>query len=94
MEMQTSKSDSNCMSPQVYADVVRQISEIRALFTKRSNNNQDADPCNQLVEIETYINKILKFMQLAKMADPVPVSKLMRQLQNKFKELKRVEGAE
>lgn len=54
------------MSPQVYASVVKQISEIRALFTKRSNNNQDADPCNQLVEIETYINKILKFIQLAK----------------------------
>lgn len=89
MEMQTSTGDAKCMSPQVYATVVREINEIRGLFVKRSNNNQDADPCSQLIEIETYINKIIKFVNLSKMACPEDVNKIMKALKSEEMETKR-----
>jgi len=63
LEMQTSKGNENLMSDSVYKGVVRNIAEIRQLADKkRAKGTNVPDPTSQLVEIETHINKILKFL--------------------------------
>ena len=52
---------------------------------KRAKGTGAPDPTLQLVEIETHINKILKFLQLCKSADSTSVSKIMRSLQGQRK---------
>ena len=50
--------------------MTREIADIRALVDKkRAKGANDPDATMQLVEIEAHINKILKFLQLAKAAD-------------------------
>ena len=72
--------------------MVERIKIIRQNCDKRGKGSTgQPDPTTQLVEIETYINKILKFVQLAKIADPQTVQEKMRKLQNYYKEVKRGE---
>ena len=59
--------------------MTREIADIRALVDKkRAKGANDPDATMQLVEIEAHINKILKFLQLAKAADPDRVYKFMK----------------
>lgn len=67
-----------------YADVCRRITQIRRVFDKKTTNNEP-DPTTELVEIETHINKILKFMQLAKIADHEQVERGRKQLLKEYK---------
>ena len=70
LELQTSKSGENNISEATYSKIVKQINEIRCLCDKkRARGQNQPDPVLQLVEIETYVNKILKFIALAKSAD-------------------------
>lgn len=70
LELQTSKSGENNISVATYNKIVKQINEIRGLCDKkRARGQNQPDPVLQLVEIETYVNKIIKFMALAKSAD-------------------------
>lgn len=67
------------MSDVVYNRVVRNIAEIRVLLDrKRAKGTNVPDPTNQLVEIETHINKVLKFLKLARIADPQAVQSKMK----------------
>ena len=71
LEMKGAKGNENLMSDQMLAVVVSNISEIRQLIDrKRAKGTNLPDPTSQLVEIETHINKILKFLHMAKEADP------------------------
>ena len=70
LEMQTSKGSENLMTPDQYREVTKQISQIRALVDKnRAKGANQPEPTQQLVEIETHINHILKFIQIANLAD-------------------------
>lgn len=70
LEMQTSKGSENLMSESVYKMVVKNIAEIKMVCDKkRGKSTNQPDPTSQLVEIETHINRILKFLQLAKIAE-------------------------
>ena len=70
LEMQTSKKGDGNISDAVYLKLVKQISEIRdSCDKKRARGSNVPDPSLQLVEIETHVNKILKFIKMAKQAD-------------------------
>ena len=59
------------MDPVTLKKMTKEISDIRQMVDKKRAKGTGApDPTLQLVEIETHINKILKFLQLAKAADP------------------------
>ena len=70
------------MDKVIYKSIVAKISETRALYDKNraARSNQQVDPTIQLVEIEGHINKVLKFLALAKIAEPSTVSMLIRRL--------------
>ena len=70
LEMQTSKKGDGNISDAVYVKLVKQISDIRdTCDKKRARGSNVPDPSMQLVEIETHVNKILKFIKMAKQAD-------------------------
>ena len=58
------------MDPNIYSRIVSKIAETRALYDKNraSRSNQQIDPTVQLVEIEGHINRVLKFLYLARIA--------------------------
>ena len=74
LEMQTSKGSDNLMSEAAYTKVTKEIAEIRMLVDKkRAKGANQPEPTQQLVEIETHINHIIKFVKLAKFAEPKTV---------------------
>lgn len=91
LEIQTSSGSETLMNETTYKRIVNKISYIRSLLDKKRSkaSNQTADPSTQLVEIEGYINKVLKFMQLAKIADPQSVTKQLKVLQELAKTKKK-----
>ena len=70
------------MDKVIYKSIVGKISETRALYDKNraARSNQGVDPTIQLVEIEGHINKVLKFLQLARIAEPSFVTMLIKRL--------------
>lgn len=76
LELQTSKGGANLMDKVIFNRIVDKISETRNLYEKSRarGQNQQVDPTVQLVEIEGHINRVLKFLNLAKVADPVIVN--------------------
>jgi len=67
LELVTSKGSENLMDALTYKRVTHDISEIRKLVDKkRAKGTNVPDATMQLVEIETHINRILKFLGLAK----------------------------
>ena len=74
LEMQTSKGSDNLMSEAAYTKVTKEIAEIRMLVDKkRAKGANQPEPTQQLVEIETHINHIIKFVKLAKFSEPKTV---------------------
>ena len=58
------------MDAAVYKKVLEQITSIRQMVDKkRAKNNTQPDLTSQLIEIETYIIKIFRFLELAQVAD-------------------------
>ena len=82
LEMQTSKGSENQINEKTFRKITAKISHIRGLYDKKrvKSNNQTADPKTQLIEIETHINKVLKFLQLAKIADGENMKKILQVL--------------
>ena len=92
LEQQTSAGTENLMPEHLYLNIVRQIAEIRHLCDKkRAKGNNVPDATSQLVEIENHVNKILKFMQLAKIADAPQVGVFLNKLKNHFRAQKQEE---
>ena len=91
--MQTSKKGDGNISDAVYLKLVKQISEIRdSCDKKRARGSNVPDPSLQLVEIETHVNKILKFIKMAKQADELGgtsfVLKKIQTIKEGFKKIK------
>ena len=82
LELQTSNTNVNLMDKVIYKSIVAKISETRALYDKNraARSNQEVDPTIQLVEIEGHINKVLKFLKLARLAEPSFVTMLIKRL--------------
>ena len=80
LQMQTSKGNENLMNEKTYRKIVAKINQIRGLYDKKRAKaaNQTADPITQIVEIEAHINKVLKFLQLVKIADAPSVKQLIQ----------------
>lgn len=90
LEMKGAKGNDNLMSDQMLAIVVSNIAEIRQLIDrKRAKGTNLPDPTTQLVEIETHINKILKFLHMAKEADQTVVANIMKKIKSAAQEEKR-----
>ena len=94
LEMQTSKKGDGNISDAAYQKLTKQISEIRDNCDKKRARGQNVpDPSLQLVEIETHVNKILKFIKMAKQADELGgtnyVSKIIVGIKENFKSIKR-----
>ena len=92
--MQTSKRGDGNISDAVYLKLVKQISDIRDSCDKKRARGQNVpDPSQQLVEIETHVNKILKFIKMAKQADELSgtnfVQKKIGLIKEEFKSIKR-----
>ena len=93
LEAQTSKGSEGVMSNHVYEQVKDKISHIRQLCDKkRAKGSNQPDPVTQLIEIETHINRVRNFIELAKkvdrMNDEDVVKEKMRVLYNKRKDEK------
>lgn len=89
LEMQTSKGSENLMTQDQYEQVTKLISEIRVLVDKnRAKGTNQPEPTQQLVEIETHINHILKFISNANKVEKSTVTAKMKVLAIKFKEEK------
>ena len=87
--MQTSKGTENLMSDNVYNQVTKEISDIRSLVDKkRAKGANQPEPTQQLVEIETHIIKIIKFIKDARRADEKTVTSKLTFLQIKAMEEK------
>ena len=86
------------MSEATYRDVVKRIGQIRQLCSKRSKGSNQPDPVTQLVEIESHINRVRNFLDLAKKVDAIndedTVKGIMRVLAKQEKEKNRVEKIE
>ena len=95
LEIQTSKGRENLMNEATYKGIVAKISQIRGLYDKKraKSTNQQADPTTQLVEIEAHINRVLKFLYLARIADAKIVSTHIRTLQTQAKARKKEDQA-
>jgi len=79
LEFQTSKGSESLMDQRIFKSIVMKITETRNLYdkTRARAQNQQIDPTTQLREIEGHINRVLKFLKLAKIADdPVVNSKM------------------
>ena len=83
------------MSEATYRDVVKRIGQIRQLCSKRSKGSNQPDPVTQLVEIESHINRVRNFLDLAKKVDAIndedTVKGIMRVLAKQEKEKNRIE---
>jgi len=84
LEIQTFNGSETVMNESTYKRIITKINNIRSLLDKKRSkaSNQTADPQTQLVEIEGHVNKILKFMQLAKIADPLSVARHLKVLKD------------
>ena len=71
LELQTSKGNDSLMDRSRDERILSKINITRHLYDKKraKASNQNADPTTQLIEIEGHINRVLKFIKLAKIAD-------------------------
>ncbi len=79
------------MSDHVYKQVKDKIGFIRQLCDKkRARGSNQPDATTQLIEIETHINRVRNFLELAKKVDRMNdediVKDKMRELQKKSKD--------
>lgn len=90
LELQTSKGSANLGDKAIYKRIVEMITETRNLYEK-SRAKQQVDPTIQLVEIEGHINRVLKFLKMARISDPEIVFKHKRTLQLEAKKRRQEE---
>mmetsp|Transcript_10675 Transcript_10675/g.13245 ORF Transcript_10675/g.13245 Transcript_10675/m.13245 type:complete len:103 (+) Transcript_10675:1292-1600(+) len=76
-----------------YERIVSKISATRNLYDKKraKASNQTTDPTTQLIEIEGHINRVLKFIKLAKIADAQSVAMHIKELQSHAKTQKQLQ---
>ena len=87
LELQTSKGSENLMDKARYDRICQKISATRNLYDKKraKASNQTMDPTLQLIEIEGHINRVLKFIKLARIADPRSVQEHIKFLMTESK---------
>ena len=79
-----------------YERICAKITICRNLYDKKraKASNQSVDPTLQLIEIEGHINRVLKFMKLARIADAKSVQEHIRHLGSVAKAAKKDEATE
>ena len=82
LEIQTSKGGEQLMDRARYERICAKITICRNLYDKKraKASNQSVDPTLQLIEIEGHINRVLKFIKLARIADGKAVYDHIRHL--------------
>ena len=93
LEFQTTKGGENLMDRARYERICAKITLCRNLYDKKraKASNQSVDPTLQLIEIEGHINRALKFIKLARIADATSVQFHIRQLASVAKAQKQME---
>ena len=96
LEIQTMKGGENLMDRSRYERICAKITICRNLYDKKraKASNQTVDPTLQLIEIEGHINRVLKFIKLARIADATSVQTHIRHLGSLAKTQKKDEANE